>query len=380
MVWNLALPKHFIPLRAIELSNTVKVPIPDIKHVERTKTSVMLLTSPEEVLDSVKELVTSCDGDIGDVALDSLSKDEKAKDIAAPDPESREKALNDLLEKRIYRRTHDDLNLVNFDVLTATIPSRLSANSQYANHSYQRYAAQASYIAGLRLVCRESYEELSRGMETTLGRNFSSSAVVFNDIHVSVTRMTGIPGAGRASLQNRADFFFPSEGDKNMPKKPTAHFAQDLEIKKGKLLAPGIQFYPKKSTIFYQGTLNYFFESCLSCPTPSTTTRNRNPAYTTTYSNIRYLAVEQDPRDLMNVSWPPRNYGARLDGLEVLTFVIERPVLDRQDDNLPWGLEVGVKAQTRLEEKTRVMIEGWGFGAPKRCRVVVAREFWGCEE
>lgn len=377
MVWNLALRKHFIPLRAIELSNTVKVPIPDSKHVERTKTSVMLLTSPDEVLDSVKKLVASCEGDVGHVALDSLSNDDKAKEIIASDPESREKALNDLLEKRIYRRTHDDLNLVNFDVLTATIPSRLSANSQYANHSYQRYATQASYIAGLRLVCRESYKELSRGMETTLGRNFSSSAVVFNDIHKSVTRMTGIPGAGRASLQSRADFFFPSERDNNLSEKPTAHFAMDLEIKKGKLLAPGIQFYPEKSTIFYQGTLNYFFESCLSCPTPSNTTINHNPAYTTTYSNIKYLAVEQDPRDLMNVSWPPRNYGVRLDGLEELTFVIERPVLDRQDDNLPWGEEVGAKAQTRLEEKTRVMIEGWGFGAPKRCSVVVAREFWG---
>ena len=74
MVWNLALPRHFIPLRAIELSNTVKVPIPDTKHVERTKTSVMLLTSPDEVLDSIRELVASCDGDVGQVSLDSLSQ------------------------------------------------------------------------------------------------------------------------------------------------------------------------------------------------------------------------------------------------------------------------------------------------------------------
>lgn len=153
MVWNLALPRHIIPLRAIELSNTVKVPIPNTKHAKRTKTSVMLLTSPDEVLDSIGELVASCDSDVGHVVLDSLSLDEKAKDIVvASDPDSREKALNGLLEKRIYRRTDDDLNLTNFDVLTATIPSRLSANSQYANHSYQRYAAQASYVAGLRLV------------------------------------------------------------------------------------------------------------------------------------------------------------------------------------------------------------------------------------
>lgn len=214
-------------------------------------------------------------------------------------------------------------------------------------------------------------------METTLGRNFGPEAVVFNDVHKTATRITGIPGAGRASLQNRSEFFFPSEADKDMSDKPTAHFAKDLEAKKGKQLAPGMQFYPEKSTIFYQGTLNYFFESCLSCPTPSTgASLDRTPAYTTTYSNIHYLAVEQDPRDLMHVSWPPRNHGARLDNLEELTFVVERPVLDRHDDNLPWGKEAGLKAQTRLEEKTRVMIEGWGFGVPKRCRIVVAREFW----
>ena len=209
--------------RSIELSNTAKVPIPDTKYVKRTKTSVMLLTSPDEVLDNIQALVTSCDGDIGHVSLDSLTLDNEGtnQDVVAVVPDSKEKALNDLLEKRIYRRTHDDLNLANFDVLTATVQSRLSASGQYTNYTDQRDTARAFYVAGLRLVCRESYVELSRGMDTTLGRNFGPQAVVFIDVHKTVTRMTGLSGAGRASLQNRSESFFPSEGDKDMSDKPT---------------------------------------------------------------------------------------------------------------------------------------------------------------
>lgn len=377
MIWNYALPPHFIPLRTIELSNTTKTPIPDTKSVTRTKTSVVLLTSPEELLDSVSELVASFDGHIGVVPSDSLEEQSNGKEVVASDAESREKALNGLLEKRFFRRTFDDLSLSHWDTLTTVAISRLSANSQFSDASYQCYLARQSYRDGLRLVCKESYEELSRGMERTLARNFSSDAVVFNDIHKSVTRATGIGGACRASLQNRADFFFPSSSDPTLTSKPLAHFAYDLERQKGRLLAPGIQFYPEKSTIFYQGTLSFFFEPCLSCPTPCTgPSLERKPAYTTTYENIRYLAVEQDPRDLMNVSYAPRNYGARLDGLEELTFVLEREKVARVGDGLDWSVNGGRTAQEMLEENIRAMIEGWGFGAPKRVRVCIAREFW----
>lgn len=366
MIWNFALPIHFIPIRTIELSNTSKVPIEGTKSVRRTKTSVALLTEPEELLDSVAQLVADFDGDIG----------------ASADAEARGKALNELLEKRVFRRTYDDLNLVNWDVLSTTIISRLSASSQHASSSYQRYLANQAYRDGLRLVCRESYAELSRGMESALVCNFAPDAVIFNDVHKSVTRMTGIPGAGRASTQHSAEFFFPSSSDPTLSIKPTAYFARDLEQRKGRLLAPGIRFYPEKSTILFQGTLNTFFESCLSCPTPSTgSSTDRAPAYSTTYSNIRYLAVEQDPRDLMNVNYAPRSYGARLDGLEELVFILEREQVgkvDRKWDGLEWVVDrKGAQEQERLEERTKMMVGGWGYGVPRRCRVVVAREFWG---
>ena len=161
-----------------------------------------------------------------------------------------------------------------------------------------------------------------------------------------------------------------------MKDKPTAHFARDLEVKKGGLLASGIRFHPEKCTLLFQGTLNSFFESCISCPTPATGPNSgRTPAYTTTYENIRSLAVEQDPRDLMAVSYAPRNYGAKLDGLEELTFILEREKVERKGDGFEW-VKGHKEAQAQLEEKTRVMIEGWGYGAPKRVRVVIAREFW----